>query len=83
VNAAKAYAAQKTNTAQGEATRFAAQDRAHDGQPAITHVRLYLEAVENVLPRVRKILVDPAVTLQTTDLWLTGDSKVTTFPPNP
>ena len=83
VNAAKAYAAQKVNGATGEAARFAAQQAAHAGQPEITHVRLYLEAIENVLPGVRKFVVDPAVTLQTTDLWFAEGSTVTSFPPRP
>jgi membrane protease subunit HflK len=83
VNAAKAYAAQKVNGATGEAARFAAQQAAHARQPEITHVRLYLEAVEAVLPGVRKFVVDPSVTLQTTDLWFTEGSTVTSFPPRP
>ncbi|HLF28021.1 MAG TPA: FtsH protease activity modulator HflK [Anaerolineae bacterium] len=83
VNAAKAYAAEKVNAATGEAARFTAQQTAHADMPAITHIRLYLEAVENVLPGVRKVLVDPSVTLQTTDLWFAGDSTVTAFPPRP
>jgi len=83
VNAARAYAAEKVNAAQGEAARFSAQQAAHADQPAITHVRLYLEAIENVLPGVRKVLVDPSVTLQTTDLWFAGDSQAATFPPRP
>jgi len=83
INAGRAYAAEKVNTATGQAARFNAQQVAHADLPAITHIRLYLEAVENVLPGVRKILVDPTVTLETTDLWLVGDSTVSTFPPRP
>ncbi|HJW82895.1 MAG TPA: FtsH protease activity modulator HflK, partial [Anaerolineae bacterium] len=83
VNAAKAYAAEKVNAATGEAARFTAQQVAHADTPAITHIRLYLEAVENILPGVRKVLVDPSVTLQTTDLWFAGDSTLATFPPKP
>lgn len=79
----RAYAAEKVNAATGEAARFSAQQVAHAGQPTITHIRLYLEAVENILPGVRKFLVDPTVTLQTTDLWFAEDSMLTTFPPRP
>ena len=83
VYTARAYAAEKVNAATGEATRFTAQQIAHAGQPDITHIRLYLEAVENILPGVRKFLVDPAVTLQTTDLWFAEGSALSTFPPRP
>ncbi len=83
VYAARAYSAQKVEAATGEAARFSAQQVAYAGQPAITYIRLYLEAVEYVLPGVRKFLVDPTVTLQTTDLWFAEDSALTTFPPTP
>lgn len=80
---AQAYAAQKVNAATGEAARFTAQQVAHADQPEITHVRLYLEAVENVLPGVHKFVVDPAVSLATTDLWFAEGSTLASFPPRP
>ena len=80
---ARAYAAEKINGATGEAVRFTAQEAAHAAQPDITHLRLYLEAVEKILSGVRKFVIDPTVTLQTTDLWFAEDSTVTSFPPRP
>jgi membrane protease subunit HflK len=83
VYAARAYAAEKLNLALGEAARFTAQQAAHAGRPEITHVRLYLEAVEKVLPGVKKFILDPSVTTQTTDLWFSQGSQVGSFPPEP
>lgn len=83
VNAARAYAAEKTNRATGEAGRFAAQQAAHAGQRDLTHIRLYLEAVEAVLPGVRKYVVDPTINVLTTDLWFSDDAAPSAFPPRP
>jgi len=80
---AKTYAAEKTNAATGEAKRFTARETAYAGQREITRLRLYLEAVERVLPGVRKFLVDPRVKLPTTDLWFASNSTPVTFPPIP
>ena len=83
INAARAYAAEKLNLASGEAARFAAQQIAHAGRPEITHIRLYLEAIEKVLPGVRKFVLDPSIKLQTTDLWFSQDASLIPFPPEP
>lgn len=83
VNAARAYAAKKQNLATGEAARFIARQTAHAGRPEITHIRLYLEAVEKVLSGVRKFVLDPSITLQTTDLWFSEGSGLSSFPPQP
>lgn len=83
VNAARAYAVEKLNLARGEAARFTAQQVAHAGRPEITHVRLYLEAVEKFLPRVKKFILDPSITTQTTDLWFSQGTQIDSFPPQP
>lgn len=83
INAARAYAAEKLNLARGEAARFAAQQTAHAGRPEITHIRLYLEAIERVLPGVQKFVLDPSIALQTTDLWFSQGASLSSFPPEP
>lgn len=83
VNASLAYAAEKVNAAAGESARFASQQEAHADRPEITHVRLYLEAAETVLAGARKFVVDPSVSLLTTDLWFDGGSTLSGFPPRP
>ncbi len=83
INAARAYAAEKLNLAQGDAARFAAQQAAHADRPEITHIRLYLEAIEKVLPGVQKFILDPSIALQTTDLWFSQGARLDSFPPEP
>ena len=83
VNAARAYAAEKLNAARGEAARFTAQQTAHANRPEITHIRLYLEAVEKALAGVKKFVLDPSIKLQTTDLWFSQGAPLSSFPPEP
>lgn len=83
ISAARAAAAEKVNQAKGEAARFNEQQTAHAGRPEITHIRLYLEAIEKVLPGVRKFVLDPTIKLQTTDLWFSEGASLSTFPPKP
>lgn len=82
-NTARAYAAEKLNRAKGEAARFIAQQTAHDDRPEITHIRLYLEAIEKVLPGVKKFILDPSIALETTDLWFSQGTTISSFPPQP
>lgn len=68
--AAVAYAAQKTAVASGDAASFVTRLAAYQAAPEITRQRLYLEAVEASLPGARKFIVDPQVSPETTDLWI-------------
>lgn len=83
IQAAQAYSATKTATAKGAADRFANQLKAYRRGPEVTRTRLYLEAVEQVLPGVSKYLVDPTVQLSGTDLWFTNEGVMHTFPTAP
>ena len=83
LEAANAYRAEKVGAATGEAALFASRQGAYAQAPAITRLRLYLEAVERVLPNARKLVLDSAVRLDTTDLWLQGNGSPQTFPPAP
>ncbi len=55
---AAAYEERAVNRAQGDAARFTALAREHRRNPGVTESRLYLETVEEVLPRLRKTIVD-------------------------
>ncbi|KPV54546.1 hypothetical protein SE17_03110 [Kouleothrix aurantiaca] len=81
--AAAAYRAEKIAQASGEATQFASRQGAYAKAPDVTRVRLYLEAVEKVLPGARKFLIDSAIPMQTTDLWIPGTDGAQPFPPQP
>lgn len=58
---AEGYAIRRINEAEGDAARFLALFTQYTNAPAVTRQRLYLETLEEVLPRLRgKIVVDEA-----------------------
>lgn len=59
----------RIDLATGEAARFVQKWRAYQKAPAVTRTRLYLEALEKVLPKVNKFILDPSIETDTTDLW--------------
>jgi len=58
---AQAYAAAKVDRAEGEAQRFLSLLKAYRAAPEITRKRLYLEAMQDVLSRVDKVIVGKSV----------------------
>ena len=60
VEEAEAYRTQKINEAQGDAARFTAVAAEYAKAPEVTGERLYIEALEQILPRIRKLIVDPS-----------------------
>lgn len=72
LRAAEAYKAEKTNAADGEATRFLNKVTAYAKARDVTRLRLYLETMEQVLPGVKKFLIGPGVKTDGTDLWFLG-----------
>ena len=61
IRAAEAYKAQRTKRAQGDSDRFLAVLKEYEKAKAVTRKRLYLETMEQILPRIRKFIVDPQV----------------------
>ena len=55
---AEAYRAQVVALAEGEADRFRQLVAQYEKSPRVTRERLYIEAVENVLSRSQKVVVD-------------------------
>jgi membrane protease subunit HflK len=55
---AEAYKARVTANAQGEASRFMQLLSEYERSPVVTRQRLYIDAVEDVLQRSNKVLVD-------------------------
>lgn len=80
---ANAYNAEKTGRANGDAVVFENQQKAYAESPDITRLRMYLVAMESVLPGVRKFILDPSIQLENTDLWLQGKNNIQTLPPEP
>lgn len=57
--AAEAYRQRKIDEAAGDAARFNQIAAEYKKAPQVTSRRLYIEAMEQVLPRIRKVIVDP------------------------
>lgn len=58
VQEAEAYKSQIVQQATGDASRFSQVLAAYEKAPAVTRERLYIETVENVLSKARKVIVD-------------------------
>ena len=56
--AAEAYKASRINEAEGDAARFNALAAEYAKAAEVTSRRLYLETMEQVLPKIRKLIVD-------------------------
>ncbi len=58
LEAASAYKQRKVNEAGGDASRFTQIEAEYAKAAAVTGDRLYVEAMEQILPRIRKLIVD-------------------------
>lgn len=63
MEAAEAYRARKINEATGDAERFVKLAGEYQKAREVTSERLYVEAMEQVLPRIRKLIVEKDVDL--------------------
>lgn len=80
---AEAYKAERTAAATGEAQRFTRRLAAYKGAPAITRTRLYLEAIERVLPNMQKFILTPGVGTGALDLWFNRGGSPPMLPEPP
>lgn len=55
---AEAYKAREVALAQGEASRFSQTEAAYEQAPEVTRERMYIDAVEDLLTRAHKVLID-------------------------
>jgi len=67
--AAQAYKEGKVNRALGDAARFDAVAAEYTKAPEVTSTRVYVEAMEQILPQLRKLIVDSSGNL---DLSIIG-----------
>ncbi|MFZ5801350.1 MAG: FtsH protease activity modulator HflK [Candidatus Omnitrophota bacterium] len=70
---AEAYKEEKINFAQGDASLFLQRLQEYEKSKDITELRLYLESMERILPKVKKFLVSPDIKIESTDLWLLNE----------
>jgi membrane protease subunit HflK len=61
--AAEAYRARKINEAEGDASRFRKLRDEYEKAREVTSQRLYMEAMEQILPRIKKLILDRDVDL--------------------
>ena len=66
VEEAEAFRTRKINEAAGDAARFNQLAAEYTKAQEVTSRRLYVETMEQVLPRIRKLIVDPAGNLDLT-----------------
>jgi membrane protease subunit HflK len=61
--AAEAYRARKINESQGDASRFRKLSEEYQKAREVTSQRLYMETMEEILPRIKKLILDRDVDL--------------------
>jgi membrane protease subunit HflK len=66
IESAQAYLSSRVNEATGDAERFSAVAAEYAKAPEVTGSRLYIEALEQILPKIRKLIVDPKGNLDLT-----------------
>jgi membrane protease subunit HflK len=59
IEEAKAYKAERVNHAKGDADRFLAVLKEYEKAKDVTRTRLYLETMQQILPGIRKFIIDP------------------------
>jgi membrane protease subunit HflK len=67
-NSAEAYKLSKVNNASGDASRFDQIEAEYAKASEVTGHRLYIETMEQIMPRIRKMIIDPDGNLDLTIL---------------
>jgi len=72
IKEAEAYKDEKVKTAQGDALLFVQKFEEYQKSKGVTEYRLYMETMDKILPKVKKILLGGNIKVEGTDLWLTN-----------
>jgi membrane protease subunit HflK len=72
---AQAYKDGKINRASGDASHFMQVAAEYSKAPAVTSTRAYIEAMEQILPKLKKLIVDSGQNLDVTVVGREGVSK--------
>lgn len=75
LESAEGYKQKKINEAAGDAARFSQVAAEYNRAAQVTGHRLYVEAMEQILPRIRKLIVDPNGNLDLTIIRKGDKSK--------
>ena len=74
VKEAEAYKDEKIKTSQGDAMLFVQKFEEYQKSRGVTEYRLYMETMDRVLPKVKKILLGGNIKMEGTELWLTNSA---------
>ena len=69
---AEGYKDEKVKTAEGDATLFIERQGAYAASRDVTQLRLYMEAMDKILPNVQKILMGGDVSINNAELWISN-----------
>ena len=75
IKEAEAYKEEKIKIAQGDAQLFVQKVEEYQKTKGVTEYRLYMETMEKILPKVKKILLSGNIKVDSTDLWLTNEGS--------
>jgi len=75
ISEAEAYRNNKIKTAEGDATLFAEKLAAYSSYSGVTKFRLYMEAMDEILPKVKKILLGANMKIDNAELWITNNKN--------
>jgi modulator of FtsH protease HflK len=75
ISDAESYRERRVNEAQGESERFTKLVEAYSQAKQVTEKRLYLEAMEEVLPRIKKVIIDSTGSKNLMDLGIIRPSQ--------
>jgi len=70
IREAESYKDEKVKTAQGDASLFVQKFKEYQKSRGVTEYRLYMETMDKILPKVKKILLGGNIKVEGTDLWL-------------
>lgn len=71
---AEAYKSEKISTATGDAVLFTERQSAYENTREVTEFRLYMEAMDKILPNVQKILLGSDINVENAELWITQNN---------
>ncbi len=75
IESAEAYKQKKTNEALGDAARFNQVAAEYSRAQEVTGRRLYVETMEQILPKIRKLIVDKNGNLDLSIIRRSSDQK--------
>lgn len=72
ISEAEAYRNEKIKTSEGDSSMFTQKLSAYSSFPDVTKFRLYMEAMDQILPGVQKVLLGADVKIDNAELWITN-----------